>query len=239
MIGPVTVGNSWQKIYDAAVSGPFHGVIVCSPEHCHIRIAQAEPTTYGGFALTRTPTNISVTDSMAVWVSAPNGSSVFMLEGLGLGASIGGIDGIAEPETQSAFAYGGRLDSVSHVFAAASAHNLAVTFSASRKTFAWSTIAVGGDAKLEVFLNPTFTGGTAATITNRLIGTTPTVSAVYSPTVSNTGTLLYERLLPAAKGGADTDVAPRIYPAGSTALVRVTALTGSITCGITAELATI
>lgn len=239
MIGPVTVGNSWQKIYDAAISGPFHGTIVCSPEPCHIRIAASEPTEYGGVAIRLLPTVVSVTDGLSVWASAPSGSHVFMIAGMGMGASIGGIDGIAEPETQAAFAFGGRLDSVSHVFSSASSHNLAVTFSASRRTLAWSSVSVGSDAKLEVFLNPTFTGGTPTTITNRLIGATPAVSAVFAPTVSSAGTILYERLLPAARGWVDTDLAPRIYPAGSTALVRVTSLTGSTTCGISAELATI
>lgn len=65
-------------------------------------------------------------------------------------------------------------------------------------------VQAGGDAKLEVYAQPTVSSnGTALSIlqVNQTSSNTPNVSAYHTPTVSNTGTLVFETFVPGGKGG--------------------------------------
>ena len=123
---------------------------------------------------------------------------------------IGG-NGYPEPETLAALAIAGHVETGTAVLTGSTV-NVVVEFPDDEDEYwAWSEFAPSVDATVSIYLNPTYTGGTDATVINRRIGVAPKMVMKTGVTISDNGTLLITKRAPAAFGVEVRDPSPRIY----------------------------
>lgn len=147
----------------------------------------------------------------------------------------GGLDGLLDVGGLRAASIDGAVTIISHRVTAATALDIAVTMPEGDGYMyvVTSSVACSEPAYVSITRGATVTGGTAVTVASSRYDGTPVAAAVASPTVEDAGTTILTAYIGDRRGGGMSDEAPRVYQAGTTAMLRVTIPQNTATIGAT------